>query len=124
VIALQFKSKCGARPLLRIAGYTDKLAQDPSTQRDFWLVFLVASKEFRHFAPELATRPLQEFGFWLRKGSRAAASPSFMNISRLRPYRRIIEEICTELQRSNGLLEWSNQMQGSNGVTSGRQLGA
>ena len=60
----------------------------------------------------------------VKKGSRAAASPSFMNILRLRRSRRTIEEICTELWRSNGSLEWSNQRLGSNGVASGLQFGA
>ena len=38
--------------------------------------------------------------------------------------RRIIEELCTQLARSNGSLEGSNQKQGSNEVASGRLLGA
>ena len=104
VIPLQFESKCRARPLLQIASYADKWALDPR-----WISQPIATlgkccltcKEFRHCAKNrlLVTGTV---GFYLRRGSRATVSPSFVNISQLRPFRRTIEETCTALWRSNG----------------------
>lgn len=81
---------------------------DQSTQRDSWQVFLVRLRSSAHFAGEPATRPGTG---WILAQERLTSgrSPSFMNISQLRPFRRIIEEICTEPARSNGSLEWSNR---------------
>jgi hypothetical protein len=78
---------------------------DQSTQRDSWQVFLVRLRSSAHFASEPATRPGTG---WILAQERLTSgrSPSFMNISQLRPFRRIIEEICTEPARSiDGLME-------------------
>jgi hypothetical protein len=66
MIALQFESKCRARPLMRIGGYTDKLTQDPVGigQHDAtWRVFLVRLRSSAHSASEPAARPLARVGF-------------------------------------------------------------